>query len=104
MIAALRPNDANYDETISTLRYASNAKLIQNKSKVNTSDPKVLVKKLQQQVEDLKAALKAGGRGGPDPEAEQKMREAEERMEEMRRSFDEQLRQVCAACDMCDIR
>jgi hypothetical protein len=29
MIAALRPNDANYDETMSTLRYASSAKLIQ---------------------------------------------------------------------------
>ena len=29
MIAALRPNDANFDETMSTLRYASSAKLIQ---------------------------------------------------------------------------
>lgn len=47
MIAALRPNDANFDETVSTLRYASSAKLIQNKSKVNTTDPKIMVKKLQ---------------------------------------------------------
>jgi hypothetical protein len=39
----------------------------QNKSKVNTSDPRVLVKKLQKELEDMKRALaeaKAGGGGG----------------------------------------
>ena len=38
----------------------------QNKSKVNTSDPRVLVKKLQKELEDMKRALaeaKAGGGG-----------------------------------------
>lgn len=39
MIAAVSPADDSYDETNSTLRYASRAKLIKNKPKVN-EDPK----------------------------------------------------------------
>lgn len=39
MIAALSPADYNYDETLSTLRYAARAKCIQNKPKIN-EDPK----------------------------------------------------------------
>lgn len=41
MIANCGPADWNYDETLSTLRYASRAKLIKNQPKVN-EDPKVL--------------------------------------------------------------
>jgi len=39
MIAALSPADYNYDETLSTLRYADRAKSIKNKPKIN-EDPK----------------------------------------------------------------
>jgi len=39
MIAAVSPADYNYEETLSTLRYASRAKAIKNKPKVN-EDPK----------------------------------------------------------------
>lgn len=39
MIAALSPADYNYDETLSTLRYADRAKAIKNKPKIN-EDPK----------------------------------------------------------------
>merc|ERR1712086_900052 len=39
MVAAISPADYNYDETISTLRYASREKSIKNKPKVN-EDPK----------------------------------------------------------------
>lgn len=35
MIAALSPADYNYDESLSTLRYASRAKFIQNKPTIN---------------------------------------------------------------------
>jgi hypothetical protein len=35
MIAALSPSDNNYEETLSTLRYASRAKSIKNKPVVN---------------------------------------------------------------------
>ena len=39
MIANIGPADYNYDETISTLRYAHRAKQIKNKPKIN-EDPK----------------------------------------------------------------
>lgn len=39
MIAAISPADYNYDETLSTLRYANRAKQIKNKPKIN-EDPK----------------------------------------------------------------
>ena len=35
MIAAISPADYNYDETLTTLRYASRAKMIKNKPRVN---------------------------------------------------------------------
>ena len=40
MCANCGPADYNYDETISTLRYANRAKNIKNKPKIN-EDPKV---------------------------------------------------------------
>jgi hypothetical protein len=39
MMAAISPADYNYSETLSTLRYASRAKFIKNKPKIN-EDPK----------------------------------------------------------------
>ena len=40
MLATIGPAASNYDETLSTLRYAERAKRIQNKPRVN-EDPKV---------------------------------------------------------------
>jgi kinesin family protein 3/17 len=42
MIAAVSPADYNYDETLSTLRYANRAKNIKNAPKIN-EDPKVFL-------------------------------------------------------------
>lgn len=39
MIAAISPADYNYEETLTTLRYASRAKNIKNKPRINM-DPK----------------------------------------------------------------
>lgn len=39
MIANISPADYNYDETLSTLRYADRAKNIKNQPKIN-EDPK----------------------------------------------------------------
>lgn len=46
MCANCGPADYNYDETLSTLRYANRAKNIKNKPKIN-EDPKVYVQLLQ---------------------------------------------------------
>lgn len=48
MICAISPADDNYEETLSTLRYASRAKKIQNKAIVNESDVDKLIRQLRE--------------------------------------------------------
>ena len=47
MIAALSPADINYDETLSTLRYADRAKKIQNKAIINENPIDKLIRELK---------------------------------------------------------
>lgn len=48
MICAISPADDNYEETLSTLRYASRAKKIENKAIVNESDVDKLIRLLRE--------------------------------------------------------
>ena len=57
MVACLSPADNNYDETLSTLRYANRAKNIQNKPKINEDPKDALLREYQEQIEKLKAML-----------------------------------------------
>ena len=50
MIAALSPADYNYDETLSTLRYASRAKAIKNKPIVNEDPKDTLLKEYENEI------------------------------------------------------
>lgn len=47
MIAALSPADINYDETLSTLRYADRAKKIQNKAVINENPLDKMIRELK---------------------------------------------------------
>ena len=47
MIAALSPADINYDETLSTLRYADRAKKIKNQAVVNENPMDKLIRELK---------------------------------------------------------
>lgn len=48
MIANVGPADFNYDETISTLRYAYQAKKIKNKPKINDDPKDALIREYQE--------------------------------------------------------
>ena len=48
MIAAVSPANYNYDETLSTLRYANRAKNIQNKPKINEDPKDTLLREYQE--------------------------------------------------------
>ncbi|KAL4235255.1 hypothetical protein ACF0H5_006893 [Mactra antiquata] len=61
MIAALSPADINYDETLSTLRYADRAKKIQNKAVINENPLDKLIRELKEENEKLKKAMEGGG-------------------------------------------
>lgn len=57
MIAALSPADINYEETLSTLRYADRAKQIKTKAMVNEDPTEKLIRELQEENDRLKAML-----------------------------------------------
>ena len=60
MIAALSPAGINYDETLSTLRYADRAKQIKNKATVNESATDKLIREMKEENEKLKKMLEGG--------------------------------------------
>ena len=57
MICALSPATDNYDETLSTLRYADRAKKIKNKPVVNESETDKLIRELKAENERLRKLL-----------------------------------------------
>ncbi|XP_060113061.1 kinesin-like protein KIF17 [Heteronotia binoei] len=57
MVACLSPADNNYDETLSTLRYAHRAKNIQNKPRINEDPKDALLREYQEEIRKLKAIL-----------------------------------------------
>ncbi|KAJ3067291.1 Kinesin-like protein kif3a, partial [Rhizoclosmatium hyalinum] len=64
MIATLSPASYNYDETISTLRYANRAKNIKNKPKINEDPKDAMLREFQEEIKRLKQQLEAAEHGG----------------------------------------
>lgn len=58
--ANIGPASYNYDETISTLRYANRAKNIQNMVRINEDPKDALLRKFQLEIEHLKRLLEKG--------------------------------------------
>ncbi|XP_074220772.1 kinesin-like protein KIF1A isoform X10 [Camelus bactrianus] len=63
MVAALSPADINYDETLSTLRYADRAKQIRCNAVINEDPNNKLIRELQDEVARLRDLLCAQGLG-----------------------------------------
>ncbi|XP_073457584.1 kinesin-like protein KIF17 [Aquarana catesbeiana] len=57
MVACLSPADNNYDETLSTLRYANRAKNIKNKPRINEDPKDALLREYQEEIKKLKTML-----------------------------------------------
>ncbi|KAM7007917.1 kinesin-like protein KIF3A [Passerculus sandwichensis] len=60
MCANIGPADYNYDETISTLRYANRAKNIKNKARINEDPKDAMLRQFQKEIEELKKKLEEG--------------------------------------------
>ena len=60
-VANVGPADYNYDESISTLRYANRAKNIKNNARVNEDPKDALLRQYQKEIDDLKRKLEEGG-------------------------------------------
>lgn len=57
MIACLSPADNNYEESLSTLRYANRAKNIKNKPTINEDPKDALLRQYQNEIQQLKDLL-----------------------------------------------
>ncbi|KAI9143948.1 P-loop containing nucleoside triphosphate hydrolase protein [Paraphysoderma sedebokerense] len=57
MIATMSPASYNYDETLSTLRYASRAKNIKNKPKINEDPKDAMLREFQEEIRKLRQQL-----------------------------------------------
>lgn len=57
MVAAISPADYNYEETLSTLRYADRAKSIKNKPRINEDPKDALLREYESEIAELKSML-----------------------------------------------
>ncbi len=90
MIAALSPADINFEETLSTLRYADRAKQIKTVATVNESATEKLIRTLKEENDRLKKMLESGGLPGGDTKESRGL--SEEERENMRRQLEEEIR------------
>ncbi|KAK4560818.1 hypothetical protein LTR86_005398 [Recurvomyces mirabilis] len=63
MIAAISPADINFEETLSTLRYADSAKRIKNHAVVNEDPNARMIRELKEELAQLRSKLSGGGAG-----------------------------------------
>ncbi|KAF0301417.1 Kinesin-like protein KIF3B [Amphibalanus amphitrite] len=63
MVANMGPAAYNYDESVTTLRYANRAKNIKNKPKINEDPKDALLREFQEEIGKLKAQLQARSSG-----------------------------------------
>ena len=62
MVACVSPADINFDETLTTLRYANRVRNIRNKPVVNRDVNAAQISDLKQEIEHLRQALEAAHR------------------------------------------
>ncbi|KAK4148074.1 uncharacterized protein C8A04DRAFT_23867 [Dichotomopilus funicola] len=67
MIAAISPADINYDETLSTLRYADSAKRIKNHAVINEDANARMIRELKEELALLRSKMGGGGATGGAP-------------------------------------
>ena len=90
MMATVSPAADNYDETLSTLRYADRAKKIVNHAVINEDPNAKIIRELRAEVESLKAMLQQAAPSQPD-KVQEKLSENEKLMEQYSLTWDEKL-------------
>ncbi|KAI6241485.1 putative tRNA N6-adenosine threonylcarbamoyltransferase [Aphelenchoides fujianensis] len=94
MIAAISPADINYEETLSTLRFADRAKSIKTQAVVNESATERMIRELKEENDRLQGMIKKGGTSGSQDELESLKRQLEENqkaMDDLEKSWQQRL-------------
>ncbi|XP_005403452.1 PREDICTED: kinesin-like protein KIF13A isoform X3 [Chinchilla lanigera] len=93
MIATISPAADNYEETLSTLRYADRAKRIVNHAIVNEDPNAKVIRELREEVEKLKEQL-SQAEAMKAPELKEKLEESEKLIKELTVTWEEKLRKT----------
>ncbi|XP_043823417.1 kinesin-like protein KIF13A isoform X2 [Dromiciops gliroides] len=93
MIATISPAADNYEETLSTLRYADRAKRIVNHAVVNEDPNARVIRELREEVEKLKEQL-SQAEAMKAPELKEKLEESEKLIKELTVTWEEKLRKT----------
>ncbi|KAM9465916.1 kinesin-like protein KIF13B isoform 1-T1 [Clarias gariepinus] len=93
MVATVSPAADNYDETLSTLRYADRAKSIVNHAVVNEDPNARIIRELREEVEKLRDQL-TQAESMKAPELKERLEESEKLIQEMTVSWEEKLRKT----------
>ncbi|XP_073957277.1 kinesin heavy chain 73 isoform X2 [Choristoneura fumiferana] len=91
MVATVSPAADNYEETLSTLRYADRAKRIVNHAVVNEDPNARIIRELRQEVEALKSMLKHATGSPVGEDVHEQLAQSEHLMKEMSRTWEEKL-------------
>uniref|UniRef100_A0A4W5LB15 Kinesin family member 13B n=1 Tax=Hucho hucho TaxID=62062 RepID=A0A4W5LB15_9TELE len=93
MVATVSPAADNYDETLSTLRYADRAKSIVNHAVVNEDPNARIIRELREEVEKLRDQL-TQAESMKAPELKERLEESEKLIQEMTVTWEEKLRKT----------
>ncbi|XP_034144555.1 kinesin-like protein KIF13A isoform X1 [Esox lucius] len=93
MIATVSPAADNYEETLSTLRYADRAKRIVNHAVVNEDPNARIIRELREEVEKLRVQL-SQAESLKAPELKEKLQESEKLIQEMNVTWEQKLRKT----------
>nr|XP_019947265.1 PREDICTED: kinesin-like protein KIF13B isoform X1 [Paralichthys olivaceus] len=93
MVATISPSADNYDETLSTLRYADRAKNIINHAVVNEDPNARIIRELREEVEKLREQL-TEAESMKAPELKERLEESEKLIQEMTVTWEQKLRKT----------
>ncbi|XP_051577998.1 kinesin-like protein KIF13B isoform X2 [Myxocyprinus asiaticus] len=93
MVATVSPAADNYDETLSTLRYADRAKSIVNHAVVNEDPNARIIRELREEVEKLRDQL-TQAESMKAPELKERLEESEKLIQEMTVTWEQKLRKT----------
>ncbi|KAM7423660.1 hypothetical protein PAMA_000154 [Pampus argenteus] len=93
MVATVSPAADNYEETLSTLRYADRAKNIVNHAVVNEDPNARIIRELREEVEKLRVQL-TQAESLKAPELKERLEESEKLIQEMTITWEDKLRKT----------
>ena len=94
MIAAIGPADYNYEETLSTLRYANRAKNIKNKPTINEDPKDAMLRAYKDEIEILKRQLQDNHSRNPSPSQEESGSAQQAALSELQTRLTEQQQEI----------